>query len=71
MHYWLQGELERYTRTNLEPRAVRPAGIFDPRRGKQKLGYDTEEGPDRYGLRLWVLLTFKIWQRMMIEGESL
>ena len=69
VHHWLQGELKRCVRTNLERRAVRPAGIFDPRRGKQKMGHDTEEGPDRYGLRLWVLLTFKIWQRMMIEGE--
>ena len=70
VHYWFQSELRRYAAKILSPRAVRKVGIFDPARVKQLLDYNTEEGPGRYGLRLWMLLTFEIWRRLVIEGEA-
>lgn len=45
-------------------------GIFNPERVKRLPDYNTGEGPGRYGLRLWMLLTFEIWRRLVIEGES-
>ena len=69
VHYWFRGEMKRYAHHILHPKRLRAAGIFDPERVKQLLRYDTEEGPGRYGLRLWMLLTFEIWRRMVIEGE--
>jgi len=50
---------------------LRAAGIFQPQRVKQLQDYKTEEGPGRYGLRLWVLLTFEIWRRLVLERETL
>ena len=70
VHFWFQHELKRYARKVLNPRRIRQAGIFDPQRVKQLLAYDIEEGPGRYGIRIWMLLTFEIWRRLVIEGET-
>lgn len=70
VHYWFQNELRRYARKVLSPRQVRSVGIFDPDRVKQLLAYDIEEGPGRYGIRIWMLLTFEIWRRLVIDGEA-
>jgi asparagine synthase (glutamine-hydrolysing) len=69
VHFWLQGEMKRYARKVLARRELERAGIFDPDRVARLLAYDTEEGPGRYGLRLWMLLTFEIWRRIVVEGE--
>jgi asparagine synthase (glutamine-hydrolysing) len=69
VHYWFRNELKRYARRLLSPRTIRQVGMFDPKRVKQLLDYDTQEGRGRYGLRLWMLLTFEIWRRIVVEGE--
>jgi asparagine synthase (glutamine-hydrolysing) len=63
VHYWFKGELQRYARHILSPQKLSAAGIFDPERVKQLLDYSIEEGPGRYGLRLWMIITFEIWRR--------
>ena len=70
VHYWFQGEMRRLARRTLAPRQMKRSEIFDPSRIKQLLRYDTEEGPGRYGMRLWMLLTFEIWRRIVVEGED-
>ena len=70
VHFWFQGELRRYAKKILSKKELARAGIFDPKRVLQLLSYDTEEGPGRYGLRLWMLLTFEIWRRIVVEGEA-
>lgn len=70
VHYWFQGEMKSYARKILNRRRLREMGIFDPARVKQLLDYNIENGPGRYGLRLWMLITFDIWHRIVIEGES-
>lgn len=71
VHFWFQGELRRYAYKILSPKAIKRTGIFDPNRVSQLLRYDTEEGPGRYGLRLWMLITFEIWRRLVLEREPL
>ena len=70
VHFWLQGEMKRYAKSILSKRSLRRTGIFEPERVKRLLAYDTEEGPGRYGLRLWMLVTFEIWRRLVVEGEA-
>lgn len=70
VHYWFRRELRRYAGSILSRRNLRRAGIFDPDRVQQFLRYETEEGRGRYGLRLWMLLTFEIWRRIVIEEEA-
>jgi asparagine synthase (glutamine-hydrolysing) len=71
VHFWFQGEMRRYAKKILSPKEIRRAGIFDERRVAALLAYDTEEGRGRYGLRLWMLLTFEIWRRIVVEREPI
>jgi len=70
VHFWFQKEMRRYARKILSPRNVRNVGIFNPERVRQILDYNIEGGPGRYGLRLWMLVTFDIWRRIVLEGEA-
>ena len=69
VHYWFRSEMRRYARKILSRRNVRKVGIFNAERVKQLLDYDIEEGRGRYGLRLWMLITFELWRRIVIDGE--
>ena len=69
VHYWFRDELKRYANRLLSKRNVASVGIFDPDRVQQLLQYNTEEGPGRYGMRLWMLMTFEVWRRIVVEGE--
>lgn len=69
VHFWFQGELRRYAHKILSPRQVKAAGIFRPERVKQLLQYRTDEGPGRFGLRLWMLLTLELWRRMVFDKD--
>ena len=70
VHFWFRGELKRFARKILSRRELSRVGLFDPDRVQQLLNYRTEEGPGRYGIRLWMLVTFEIWRRIVLEGES-
>ncbi len=70
VHFWLRGEMKRYARRILRAKSLRRAGIFEPERVRQLLAYEIQEGPGRYGLKLWMLLTFELWRRIVIEGEA-
>ncbi len=69
VHYWFKGEMKRYCRSLLLSRRFKKTGIFDSERVRQILDYNTGRGPGRYGLRIWMLLTFELWRRIVIEGE--
>ena len=71
VNFWFRGELARYARKILSKKALARTGIFDAERVDQLRRYETEEGRGRYGIRLWMLLTFEIWRRLVIEGEKL
>jgi len=68
VHYWLKGEMKRYAKKVLSKKRLERTGIFDPKRVKQLLNYETNEGPGRYGIKLWMLLTFELWREDMF-GE--
>jgi asparagine synthase (glutamine-hydrolysing) len=62
VHFWMQKELRSQVHDILSPRTLKREGIFDHRRVRQLLRYRTEEGPGRYGLRLWMLMTLQLWK---------
>lgn len=71
VHFWFQGEMRRFARRTLGKRPLRRAGIFDPERVASLLAYaPTEGGPARYGLKLWMLLTFELWRQQVLEGQA-
>ena len=69
VHFWFQKEMRRYVRHLLSPRNVRRAGIFDPETVRQIVKYEMECRGGRFGLRLWMLVTFELWRRIVVEGE--
>lgn len=69
VHYWFRDNLRRYARHMLNRRHLKRAGIFEPTQVKRLLDYNYEAGRPRYGLRLWMLITFELWRRMVFEGE--
>ena len=40
-----------------------------PDRIEQILNYNKEESKGRYGIQLWMLITFEIWRKIILEGE--
>ncbi len=69
VHFWFKGEMRKYARHILLHKTTKNAGIFNQQRIKQLLRYDTDEGLGRYGIRIWMLLTFELWRREVF-GES-
>jgi asparagine synthase (glutamine-hydrolysing) len=63
---WFRDDLRQLATTLLSPAAVESAGIFNPDRVRDVLDYRT----GRDGLRLWMLVTFELWRRLVIEGEA-
>ena len=70
VHYWFQKEMRRYAKSTLSWRRLQRVGIFNPERVQQMLKYETEQANGRYGLRLWMLLTFEVWRRIVVEREA-
>jgi asparagine synthase (glutamine-hydrolysing) len=71
VYHWFQRELRTYVKRILAPRRITAAGIFDSKRMQQLIRYDAEEGASRFGIRLWMLMTFEIWRRIVVEREPL
>lgn len=69
VHYWMKGEMKRMARDLLSTRSLKRQGVFDPRRVQQLIRYQTDEGPGRYGLRLWMLVTLQLWLRQFLNDQ--
>jgi len=68
VHYWLKGDMKRYAKKILSKKRLEQTGIFDHKRVKQLLNYETNEGPGRYGIKLWMLLTFELWRQQTFDN---
>jgi asparagine synthase (glutamine-hydrolysing) len=63
---WFRDDLRGLAWRLLSPAAAERAGIFNADRVRDVLDYRT----GRDGLRLWMLVTFELWRRLVIEGEA-
>ena len=68
VHAWFKDELARYARQLLNRRRIKADGIFQPSAVQQLLSYDESDGASRFGLRLWMLITFHIWKEQVLEA---
>lgn len=62
--WWQRNQLRSVAKSILNRRDIERSGIFNADRVEQLMRYEIEEGPGRYGLRLWMLLTFEMWRKM-------
>lgn len=70
VRFWLQKEMRRYARRILSKRRLKNLGFFNPDYVRKLLRYDKAEiGSARYGLKLWMLITFVLWYEQMVEGR--
>ena len=69
VHFWFKGPLRRNASSLLNRKSLQQSGIFNPDRVQQWLKYDIEQPNGRYGLRLWMLLAFELWRRIVVEDE--
>jgi asparagine synthase (glutamine-hydrolysing) len=69
VHFWMKGEMKRYIRKVLSKKNLDRTGIFDPKRVKQLLNYETNEGPGRCGIKLWMILTFELWREKVFGSD--
>ena len=65
---WLRREMRRYARRLLAPDELRRAGIFNTDAVARLLAF--EPGAGRPGLKLWMLITFELWRRMVFEQSD-
>ncbi|WP_163830666.1 asparagine synthetase B family protein [Spartinivicinus ruber] len=71
VQFWCQGEMKRYIKHIFSKKEVTQAGIFNYERLKQLINYDTGEHNGRFGIKLWMLLSFEIWRRLVIEKQTI
>ncbi|HEC84858.1 MAG: hypothetical protein DRR08_05075 [Candidatus Parabeggiatoa sp. nov. 2] len=70
VHFWFQNEMKSYMQHIFSRNAINRAGIFNYERIQKLMEYDIGEAQPRYGLKLWMLLTFEMWRRRVIENEE-
>ncbi|MCX4026876.1 7-cyano-7-deazaguanine synthase [Endozoicomonas sp. SM1973] len=70
VQFWCQGEMKRYIKHVFSKKAVNQAGIFNYDRLKQLINYNTGEHNMRFGIKLWMLLSFEIWRKQVIEKQA-
>ena len=66
VHEWFRTELRGYARRILNRRRLKADGIFRPEAVRRLLNYDNDYGAGRFGLRLWMLVTFHIWKDQVL-----
>jgi asparagine synthase (glutamine-hydrolysing) len=70
VYHWFNGPLKGLAKKLLSKKNVRAAGIFDPERVHEIVNMSTEESGSRYGIWLWMLVTFELWRLKVIEGDD-
>jgi len=70
VHFWFKNELKSYMRHIFSRNAINRAGIFNYERIQKLINYNIGEVHPRYGIKLWMLLTFEMWRRRIIENEE-
>jgi asparagine synthase (glutamine-hydrolysing) len=69
VRFWFQDEMSRYAKRVLSKRNLRKLGYFNSDYVGKLLKYEVEDSHGlRYGLKLWMLITFMIWHELMIEN---
>jgi asparagine synthase (glutamine-hydrolysing) len=67
--FWFRRQMRRYAKNVLSKKNLKRTGIFNPSFVQKLIDYDMREVYGfRYGLMLWMLITFMLWYEQMIES---
>jgi len=68
-HFWLRSECKKYARKILSRRAIKRTGIFNPDRVEELLALTPEQALPRHERTLWLLMTFELWRRKVLNEK--
>lgn len=68
-HFWLHKDCAKYARKILNKRAVKKAGIFNPKRIEELLALRPEQTLPQHERTLWLLLTFELWRKTVLNEK--
>ena len=68
-HFWLRRECKKYARKILNRRDIKRVGIFNPGRVEELLALTPEQTQPRYERTLWLLITFELWRRKILNEK--
>jgi len=66
---WLRGSLKEYALDHLSPSVLRKGGIFNPDYVEKLLKIHMS-GYRNLGHKIWILLVFQVWQKVMQRGYA-
>lgn len=70
VRFWLKKEMRGFARKVLCEKRLKKTGLFNPAYVRTLLDYDKSEIMSaRYGLKLWMLITFMLWYEQMVENK--
>jgi asparagine synthase (glutamine-hydrolysing) len=67
VHSWFRDEMRGFAFSLLASRKTLSSGYFNAKRVKELLNYRLEEANPRCGLRIWMLMTFELWRRRVLQ----
>ncbi|WPD24254.1 MAG: asparagine synthase-related protein [Candidatus Electrothrix scaldis] len=68
--FWQRKECKKYARKILSRRSLKQAGIFHPERINDLLSLPTEQIQPQHDQILWLLLTFELWRRKILNEKT-
>ncbi|QTA78380.1 Asparagine synthetase [Desulfonema limicola] len=70
VRFWLRKEMHSYAKKVLSQKKLKNTGFFNVDYVKKLMNYDKNEvSGSRFGLKLWMLITFVLWYEQMVLGE--
>lgn len=70
VRFWLRKEMRSYAQKVLSRRKLKKLGFFNVDYVRKIMDYDkTEVTGNRFGLKLWMLITFVLWYEQMVSGK--
>ncbi|MCI5161409.1 MAG: hypothetical protein D3917_05165 [Candidatus Electrothrix sp. AX5] len=69
-HFWLRRECKKYARKILNRRVIKKVGIFNPNRIEELLALRPEHTLPRHERALWLLITFELWRRKVLNEKT-
>lgn len=69
---WFRKDMRRYAKKVLSRKRLAEVGFFNIDYIEKIMKYDTEAVADnRFGLKLWMLITFMLWYEQMVKGKPI
>ena len=71
VRFWFMKEMKRFAKQTLSKKNIEPLDYFNVNFIQQLLKYDKKEiYSSKYGLKIWMLITFVLWHKQIVEQNG-